>query len=102
MDKRKIYLLAILVSGAAVLAAPVSADSPASPPTKADTSQSKPAAATTPSHTPPANCLQETGTRVRLKPGHCVAAPSRVWSRDDIDSTGAATAGGVIRQLGVH
>jgi len=101
MDKRKIYLLAILVSGAAVLAAPVSADSPASPPTKADTSQSKPAAAT-PSHTPPANCLQETGTRVRLKPGHCVAAPSRVWSRDDIDSTGAATAGGVIRQLGVH
>lgn len=109
MDNPRMGLLAALAISGSVLALPTSADPGAAPPaslapaTQAPTAAANPSARTGPtSPAKPATCLQSTGTRLRLKPGQCVMAPSRVWSHRDIESTGAATTGEALRLLGVY
>lgn len=77
-----------LASLPAVLLLAACASSPTAP---ADAS--KAAARTDP------NCLRETGTRVPPKPGHCVIASGRSYTREDLDRTGAATLGAALRRL---
>ncbi|MFA5938676.1 MAG: hypothetical protein WC809_04910 [Sinimarinibacterium sp.] len=45
-------------------------------------------------------CLQETGSHVsRSEDRPCVAAPGQVYTREDIDRTGATTTGDALRKL---
>lgn len=48
------------------------------------------------------NCLRETGSRIKPKPGEerCVNAPGRVHTAEDLDRTGAATVGEALERLG--
>jgi hypothetical protein len=46
-----------------------------------------------------ATCATDTGSHIPRKPGECGAAPSRRYTHDDIDRTGATTAGGALRNL---
>jgi hypothetical protein len=43
-------------------------------------------------------CLK-TGTRISLKQGECANVPGRVYSKDDLDSTGATTVSEALRRL---
>ena len=45
------------------------------------------------------NCLRETGSRIKPKEGECIEAPSKVITRDDIDSTGSTNTADAIRKL---
>ncbi|HZH44701.1 MAG TPA: hypothetical protein VEY50_11530 [Lysobacter sp.] len=47
------------------------------------------------------NCLRYTGSRLvhRDRDGRCAAAAGRVYTRDDIDSTGAVNIGDALRRL---
>lgn len=70
-------------------ASPAQKDSAAAP--KTDTAQA-------PTEQP--HCLQETGSRVsRSKDRPCIAAPGQVYTREDIDRTGATTTGDALRKL---
>ncbi|MBA4286673.1 MAG: hypothetical protein C0434_14190 [Xanthomonadaceae bacterium] len=44
-------------------------------------------------------CLRETGTRIKLRSGQCATASGRVYSTDDLRSTGQPTVGDALRQL---
>jgi hypothetical protein len=102
MESRKVWLLAVIALGSGVLGLPAQADDAAAAP-KADTSQSKAYAKHTPaSQAAPAGCLQATGTRIPLKAGQCAAVPGRIWARDDVDATGAATTAQAARLLGLR
>jgi hypothetical protein len=62
------------------------------------TPQSQPdVAAKVVASTPP-NCLT-TGTRIALKPGECANAAGRVYSKDQLDQTGALTTAEALRRL---
>ena len=48
----------------------------------------------------PANCLKETGTRLRPQEGKCLPYPGRVYTRDDINRTGTTSLGEALNRLG--
>jgi len=54
------------------------------------------AAATAP--VPPAGCVADTATRIPVSPRDC-AGPGRVWTDQDVKSTGATDAAQALRQL---
>jgi hypothetical protein len=56
----------------------------------------KPAAAT--ATVPPAGCVADTATRIAVSPRDC-AGFGRVWTDQDVKSTGATSAGQALRQL---
>jgi hypothetical protein len=58
----------------------------------------KPAAAKPKPDKPTVGCTQETGSRLPPKKDSC-AGVGRSYSRDDIDRTGAVTAGGALRLM---
>lgn len=45
-------------------------------------------------------CLLETGTRIKVPDGECVAAGGRVLTREDLERSGAQTVGDAVRRLG--
>ncbi|MGH8481623.1 MAG: hypothetical protein ACRES8_04100 [Nevskiaceae bacterium] len=45
-------------------------------------------------------CLRETGTRIKLPPGQCVAAPGRSYEREDLRRTGAVSLSEALWRLG--
>ena len=45
------------------------------------------------------SCIRNTATRIPLKEHECATTPGRIYSKDDIDRTGATTAGGALRLL---
>jgi hypothetical protein len=45
------------------------------------------------------DCLQSTGTRIKLGERECSAATGRSYSKDDLDRTGAATTAEALRRL---
>jgi hypothetical protein len=47
---------------------------------------------------PPAGCVADTATRIPVSPRDCVAA-GRVWTDQDVKSTGATDAAQALRQL---
>jgi hypothetical protein len=47
---------------------------------------------------PGQGCLT-TGTRISLKDGECANVPGRVYSKDDLDRTGATTVSEALRML---
>jgi hypothetical protein len=47
---------------------------------------------------PPAGCVADTATRIPVSPHDCVA-PGRVWTDQDLQSTGASDASQALRQL---
>ena len=49
------------------------------------------------------HCLRETGTRIRLRGERRACAPyaGRVWSREDLDSTGQVDIGTALKMLDV-
>ena len=47
---------------------------------------------------PPAGCVAESATRIPVSPRDCAGA-GRVWTDQDIKSTGATSAGQALRQL---
>jgi hypothetical protein len=47
---------------------------------------------------PPAGCVAETATRIPVNPHDCAGA-GRVWTDQDIKSTGATSAAQALRQL---
>ncbi|SFF31753.1 iron complex outermembrane recepter protein [Fontimonas thermophila] len=48
----------------------------------------------------PSNCLLETGSRIpRTATDPCVAAPGQVYTREDLDRTGATTTAEALRKL---
>lgn len=47
---------------------------------------------------PRQNCLT-TGTRIALKEGQCVSAAGRVYTKDDLDQTGAITTAEALQRL---
>ena len=59
----------------------------------------KPAAAKAKADKPTAGCTQETGSRLPPKKDAC-AGVGRSYAKDDIDRTGAITAGGALRTDG--
>ena len=97
MDSRHVWLIAVMALDTGTLTLPARADTPTTP---AASTPAKPDAKASAAN--PATCPKTTGTHIPLKAGHCVAAPSRSWSREDIDTTGGSTAAAVVRQLGVH
>ena len=50
--------------------------------------------------TEPPRCLQETGSHVRRsEERRCMSGPGQVYTREDIDRTGATTTGEALRKL---
>jgi len=47
---------------------------------------------------PPAGCVADTATRIPVSPRDCAAA-GRVWTDQDVKSTGATSAGQALRLL---
>lgn len=47
---------------------------------------------------PQANCLQETGSRLKPKDGKCISAPGTVVSREELDRSGAINVGDALRR----
>lgn len=48
----------------------------------------------------PFNCLKETGSRIKpAEDRPCIGAPGQVYTRDDIDRTGATTTAEALRKL---
>ena len=45
------------------------------------------------------SCIRNTATRIPLKEHECATTPGRIYSKDDIDRTGATTAGDALRLL---
>ncbi|RDJ00215.1 hypothetical protein DVT68_05240 [Dyella solisilvae] len=45
------------------------------------------------------NCLQSTGSLIPAKPGHCLTAPGRSYSRQDILNTGRIDTAQALRDL---
>ena len=45
------------------------------------------------------NCLQSTGSMIPAKPGHCLTAPGRSYSRQDILNTGRINNAQALRDL---
>lgn len=45
------------------------------------------------------NCLRDTGSLIKPKPGQCLPVAGRSYSKDDIDRTGARTLGPALRDL---
>jgi hypothetical protein len=45
------------------------------------------------------NCLRDTGSLIKPKPGQCLPVTGRSYSKDDIDRTGARTLGPALRDL---
>jgi hypothetical protein len=82
----KSALLTLFV-GTALAAAPVFADDAKPPP---DSTKGPPSEAT---------CATDTGTHIARKPGDCGPAPSRRYTHDDLDRTGATSASGALRNL---
>ncbi len=82
----KSALLAVCLAGAASVAMPVLAD------------DAKPAAdsAKAPADT---TCATDTGSRIKRKPNDCGAAPTRRYTKDELDRTGQTTAAGALRDL---
>ena len=56
--------------------------------------------ASTPSaNTERANCIKDTGTRLKKRQGECVEVPGQVITREEIDRSGAATTGEALQKL---
>lgn len=54
---------------------------------------------TSAAETPP-NCMQDTGSRIRRSEDRpCVAAPGSVYTREDIERSGATTTSEALRRL---
>jgi hypothetical protein len=80
----------------AAMAAPQSAGTPAA--------DQAPAASNTPQSNSPVkpgdrNCLRDTGSLIKPKPGQCLPVAGRSYSKEDIDRTGARTLGPALRDL---
>jgi hypothetical protein len=45
------------------------------------------------------DCLTSTGSRIPARPGECLNEPGHSFGHDDIDRTGATTAGGALRLM---
>jgi hypothetical protein len=45
------------------------------------------------------NCVRDTGSLIKPKPGQCLPVAGRSYSKDDIDRTGARTLGPALRDL---
>jgi hypothetical protein len=45
------------------------------------------------------NCLRDTGSLIKPKPGQCLPVAGRSYSKQDIDRTGARTTAGALREL---
>lgn len=45
------------------------------------------------------NCLRDTGSLIKPKPGQCLPVAGRSYSKEDIDRTGARTLGPALRDL---
>ena len=45
------------------------------------------------------SCIRNTATRIPLKEHECATTPGRIYSKDDIDRSGATTAGDALRLL---
>jgi hypothetical protein len=45
------------------------------------------------------NCLRDTGSLIKPKPGQCLPVTGRSYSKQDIDRTGARTTAGALREL---
>ena len=45
------------------------------------------------------NCLRDTGSLIKPKPGQCLPVAGRSYSREDIDRTGARTLGPALKDL---
>lgn len=58
-------------------------------------------AKTTAESTPqPANCVRDTGTRIKAADGGCLSGvPGRSYGHDELQSTGAVDAGDALRKL---
>jgi hypothetical protein len=54
--------------------------------------------AVTTTKVPSAGCVADTATRVHVSPSDC-AGFGRVWTDQDLESTGASSAGQALRQL---
>jgi len=50
----------------------------------------------------PANCLRYTGTRIPIPEGQCVAYAGRVYTAEQLRSTGAASVPEALRLLGAY
>jgi len=44
-------------------------------------------------------CLTHTGSRIPPKQGQCLGGPGSVYSQEDVQRTGATSAGGALRLL---
>jgi hypothetical protein len=68
------------------------------------TADQTPAASTAPQSNSPIkpgdrNCLRDTGSLIKPKPGQCLSVSGRSYSKEDIDRTGARTLGPALRDL---
>lgn len=49
--------------------------------------------------TRPANCLQDTGSRIKRRDGSCLPLAGRTHRADDLRATGAPTTGNALRDV---
>ena len=45
------------------------------------------------------NCIRDTGSLIKPKPGQCLPVAGRTYTKEDIDRTGARTLGPALRDL---
>jgi hypothetical protein len=48
---------------------------------------------------PPSHCLRETGTRLEVPEGKCVAGPGRVVTREQLERSGGITTGAALNRI---
>jgi hypothetical protein len=82
-------LKTILIGACLTLGVAACATSPSTSGTRAHAAAAK---------VPPAGCVADTGTRIPVSPSDC-AGPGRVWTDQDVKSTGATDAAQALRQL---
>lgn len=104
--------LSLLALVACLMAATAQAQSPASTPEPAPAPTADRAVETAPSATPPseteekprlseANCVRQTGSRIRQRDAKtaCNGQPGRSYSKDDLDRTGHTNLADALRTL---
>ncbi len=91
MNKIHSGLLSALWTSSALLAGNVVAAEAAAPSSQAvKTDSAEPR---------PANCVRETGSRIKLKKDECLGIAGRSYSADELQRTGAANTGEALRRI---